>query len=570
ARRERAVAAGRAETVDERAWAERVEAAARVQQRLARAMLDLSEPGRSTVVLRYFEGRSAAQIARETGVPESTVRNRLRRALAELRGSLEREYGGDRGQWLAALLPIAGFPRASLLVGPFTAAKVLLMGLKTKILVSASLVLLAALPFIMRGDEGPRADSARPPSAADELQVAQPGLVALDESPARAPAAEVETPAAAPSAVEAAPLAPLPAGMVEVIVVRRGASPSEADIRVTEGRVWLGLTGVFLPRDPQATPAQTRLATLDASGTARFYDVPPGNYPVGVERGQAAIVQAFVAVRSDEGARRVIRLGDGGLRGTVHAPDGPIVSGARLQISRMGEFEERVHVVTWTDVDGRYEALHLPSGSYGVGVDLSGVQNSSGGEYAITIELPAGTVLEHDFGQPQGLPLWRGRVWTTAGEPAVQQSFIGRDGRIHLTRTDKWSYTHHRWEEDGSFAIRLEPGTYEVAVSLPGRDERVLVIEGFTVDRAPNTIARDVECDLQIPGTTVTGFVAKGQWISLRTTPDSRPYVWMPRPADGRYRFDGIEPGRWWLTADDLAAEVVVYETDTVVTVDLR
>jgi hypothetical protein len=275
-------------------------------------------------------------------------------------------------------------------------------------------------------------------------------------------------------------------------------------------------------------------------------------------------------VRSEEGARRVVRLGDGGLRGTVHAPDGPIMSGARLQISGMGEFEERVHVVTWTGVDGRYEALNLPSGTYGVGVDLSGSQDPSGGEYATTIELPAGTVLEHDFGQPQGLPLWRGRVWTRAGEPAIQQALSARGGEIHLTRTDKWSYTHHRWEDDGSFAIRLEPGTYEVAISLPGRDERFPLIDGVTVDRAPNTIARDVERDLQLPGTTITGFVAKGQWISLRTTPDSRPYVSMPKPADGRYRFDGITPGRWWLTADDLATEVVVYETDTVVTVDLR
>jgi RNA polymerase sigma-70 factor (ECF subfamily) len=52
---------------------------------LAESVAALEEPYRSTIVLRFLDGRSCAQIARETGTPEGTVRWRLREALRRLR-----------------------------------------------------------------------------------------------------------------------------------------------------------------------------------------------------------------------------------------------------------------------------------------------------------------------------------------------------------------------------------------------------------------------------------------------------------------------------------------------------
>ncbi|MFT5198058.1 MAG: RNA polymerase sigma-70 factor (ECF subfamily), partial [Planctomycetota bacterium] len=51
------------------------------QRRLVAEVLELSEPYRTTVMLRYFQNMSSAEIARHQGVPGGTVRWRLKRGL---------------------------------------------------------------------------------------------------------------------------------------------------------------------------------------------------------------------------------------------------------------------------------------------------------------------------------------------------------------------------------------------------------------------------------------------------------------------------------------------------------
>ncbi len=78
-----------------------------MQEQLAAHVKALPEPFRATVLLRYFEGVSAAEIARRDRVPAGTVRWRLKRALDLLRERLDAEHDGDRRAWALALLPIA-------------------------------------------------------------------------------------------------------------------------------------------------------------------------------------------------------------------------------------------------------------------------------------------------------------------------------------------------------------------------------------------------------------------------------------------------------------------------------
>lgn len=88
-----------------------------LQRRLATAVLALDDPQRSTVVLVFYEGLSPADVARQQGVPATTVRSRLRAALVTLRERLDAEEGGDRRRWHLALGPIAA-PKLAPASGP--------------------------------------------------------------------------------------------------------------------------------------------------------------------------------------------------------------------------------------------------------------------------------------------------------------------------------------------------------------------------------------------------------------------------------------------------------------------
>jgi RNA polymerase sigma-70 factor (ECF subfamily) len=103
-RTERELRAARSEAVPSAAEsAERVEA----QRALVDALASLDEPYRTTVILRYFDGLSGAEIARRLAVPEGTVRWRLKHAVDELRARLDRRYGGERSAWSLALVSLA-------------------------------------------------------------------------------------------------------------------------------------------------------------------------------------------------------------------------------------------------------------------------------------------------------------------------------------------------------------------------------------------------------------------------------------------------------------------------------
>lgn len=75
--------------------------------RLLHEMLDsLDDEVAHVVRARYFEGLSAAEIARRQGIPAGTVRWRLKRGLDELRDRLDRHHGGRRALWATTLMPV--------------------------------------------------------------------------------------------------------------------------------------------------------------------------------------------------------------------------------------------------------------------------------------------------------------------------------------------------------------------------------------------------------------------------------------------------------------------------------
>ncbi len=76
---------------------------ARLLERLTSALVALEEPFRTTVIRRYLDEQSAADIARDLGVPAGTVRWRLKEGLERLRVALDDR--APRKRWMLGLAP---------------------------------------------------------------------------------------------------------------------------------------------------------------------------------------------------------------------------------------------------------------------------------------------------------------------------------------------------------------------------------------------------------------------------------------------------------------------------------
>src|SRR5262245_8437057 len=80
---------------------------------LVERVLELDEPLRAVLILRYFEELPPREIARCLALPVETVRTRIKRGLAQLRERLDRETGG-RAAWCLAF--VRGFRLSASLV----------------------------------------------------------------------------------------------------------------------------------------------------------------------------------------------------------------------------------------------------------------------------------------------------------------------------------------------------------------------------------------------------------------------------------------------------------------------
>jgi RNA polymerase sigma factor (sigma-70 family) len=166
---------------------------AEVHRKLVDHVMALDEPGRSTILMHYFDGFSLAEIARRLGVPAGTVRARHHRAVEQLRARLE----SQRADWRAMLLPLAGLPGALPVAtaGGRVAAEIIAMTLKAKVGIAAAAVILlavATLVFSTRALFGPPAQpgskapvDGTPPQADgdDRLKPASPGAPHLSPKP---------------------------------------------------------------------------------------------------------------------------------------------------------------------------------------------------------------------------------------------------------------------------------------------------------------------------------------------------------------------------------------------------
>jgi len=125
------------------AWTEdQSEDRVRLQRRLADAVLELPEPSRSAIVLRYFDGLSTQEVAERLGVGHDAARQRISRGLAGLRTKLDLDFGDDRAAWcllFGRILERPAAPTGALVIGGIMAAHSKLVFAGAAVLVLAGL-----------------------------------------------------------------------------------------------------------------------------------------------------------------------------------------------------------------------------------------------------------------------------------------------------------------------------------------------------------------------------------------------------------------------------------------------
>lgn len=498
---------------------------------LVGALLELDEPYRSTLLLHFQDGLASAEIARLQGVPESTVRNRLRRGVALLRERYERKHGAN---WALLLAPLSDWrlsvESAPLAATTSTSTAVPLLGLVAMnkvIAVAAVAVFIAALVWWNSSD------SATPPST----------NAAAPERPELSAPAQLSVSVTAPSETTERAEVPAP---VEI------ARPSTATLSVRV--VWdedstpaadVGLH-VLSWRSPNPLLVALDLIT-DADGIALVEDLPPGKCTAYSDRGGSASAE----IAAGETREVEIRIENGiDVDGLVVDSNDRTVADARIWLSGYGNPSQGQEVAR-TDASGRFElrdvgeARHVAARADGYAPSFGyGVPGRAGDRVEMKLVLPA-----------RGGWL-RGVVRTFDGQPAAGARILfGADVVASHSDDDGRAVA-------GSPPVRLRSdaqGTFKVDGLAAGR----VLVAARTLDSAPwrdfvditaermTTLEIMLENGASIAGTLTQAdgapasavFVGVGPYADFASTGTNT-------SSDGSFLLSGLEPGETAVRAD--------------------
>ena len=311
----------------------------------------MPEPYRTTVLLRYERGLSAAAHRRRAGDPRRHRALALQEAISRLRAGLEARCAGDRRDWQRALFPLGG---AAAPATTWTGAW--LMATKTKLGVAGALALLVVVVGGLFGWRALRSE-------------ARPGAGGGN------PAASVRRPGPRPPRAVAQAWQRSESG-------QRGSLAGvvlDGDGRPAPGAlVALVAATAYEDIEDQAGLSPRATTFTGTAGAFRFEQVPPGLYLLTATwRGWAAAERADVPLLPGEALTGLeLRLGRGGARlsGRVWDRGGGPIAGPVLRalaLSAGGRPEGARTFVAAGDGEGRYEVL-LPRGSYRLVMDAAG------------------------------------------------------------------------------------------------------------------------------------------------------------------------------------------------------
>ena len=363
-RRRREASLARPEARDPEAEAEAV-ARAEAQRALVDAVLALSEPYRSTVILHYFDHLDVPEVARRNGITESAVRSRLSRAVQELRHSMRREHGE---RWALVLTPLAPLAPATLVPAtpPLESASIdptsvsptapdplpllTLMSTNTKLALVATA---AACIWILGTTLAPVRE------LANQDAVVSPTTSRAKEPAHQAAAAAPETSTAGSPTRSAVLEAPPP----DDATAATPTALASLEVRVRfadDGTPGAGVGVVVFPWGAPDPFVDRRAARCDEQGVARFERLAPGKASITLDRAASA---SAVLEAGDHSVVELLVADGADVVGLVVDNDERPVSDARIWLSRYGTHLEGADV-TRSDDAGRFAIRDVSDGRH--------------------------------------------------------------------------------------------------------------------------------------------------------------------------------------------------------------
>ncbi|MBL8800743.1 MAG: sigma-70 family RNA polymerase sigma factor [Planctomycetes bacterium] len=415
------------------------------QRFLAREVLKLEEPFRSTLVLRYYEGLSSIQIAERVGSNDNTVRWRLKRGLELLRERLDRRHGGDRAAWLALLAPLAPQELAPVAARPASSGVTAwLAG------AAAMLAVVVGVWFAVREPEQePQLAAVASVSAPAAATATDPGRTAVERSEAAsAPTRTTLAPARIRARVLDARSEPV-SGAQALLEFGDGKGPS-ALVRAD------GALDFELPGD--SVLASSDVLELSASGFEPLRVYAPVRLGETLELGDLVMRRTGLILGSVRDARgapleaaevRLERLGErfGALREPPLTEI--LLTGAGLETAAPVRVE--------SERDGRFRLDGVAEGYYRVWIRAEGFARQCSAPVGV---LQSETVTLEPFvlAPPAPERLVRGVVVDAQGSPVANARVVGQ--RATLSREFHWSEGDVRTTSDaqGRFTLVAEPG----------------------------------------------------------------------------------------------------------------
>ncbi|HEV7556583.1 MAG TPA: sigma-70 family RNA polymerase sigma factor [Kofleriaceae bacterium] len=433
----------------------------RLHRLVADLVLELDEPYRSTVVARFVDGQSAVDIARSLGIPDSTVRARLREALSRLRAQLDAKTG-ERKAWAPAVL---AFAQRGIQVAKPIKPVALLVALLALLLATALTIVI-----VMR--------SSRNALVAGETHETRDGHTALTVTATNDLARDA-------------------AGRLPGWIVQEGAASRRIAGRVVADGEQVAGALVRLSSEPSlAGLVPTLEQRTDGDGRFDFGSQPPRPYVVGATApGKLAAIH-HVDARAPAATTDALVLV---LDPCAVALYGKVVDSSGAAIPHARILREDV-IGTETDGSGTYELCALPSG---LSRDELRIVVRATGFGAVTTSLAPVDRARHDFVLSPEAAIG-GRAVTTNGTPVANAEIVVEpDEAVTRPGAEQNASTRAATDADGRFRVaglgagrHLVSGRGQGVTSVPAS---VPVVAGETRD-----VVLTMEATATVRGRVVT------------------------------------------------------------------